>query len=253
MKRVKKVGGYLIVEFSARDRRDWDSVGLGRYGVIDAECYTGDVGIDRGAMEYDGAETLDEAVELARGLQGAATQEEKKAPAKRAQPGAYVSNLEKVEAEGVKSSIEDMLSQPIEGTLKIDDESSPGDADQGDDLYTEGRTFLLSLLYQMMDKTSGQPTPEEARREDLLLFLAKLTEREKNIADAAKAEPLMGVAELARALPGGFLEFRPQRRKGDLVRVSVYDGVHHRVIGELTFQHVYGSYAFRGFSVVERK
>lgn len=41
----------------------------GEYGVIDAELYTGHLEIDRSAMEYDGAETLEEAVELARGLE----------------------------------------------------------------------------------------------------------------------------------------------------------------------------------------
>ena len=41
---------------------------LGNFGVIDAESYTGDIDIDRGAMEYDDADTIEVAVEQARGL-----------------------------------------------------------------------------------------------------------------------------------------------------------------------------------------
>lgn len=69
MRKIKKINGYLVVKFNAREIREWEGTALGEYGVIDAELYTGYLGIDRGAMEYDGVETLEEAVELARGLE----------------------------------------------------------------------------------------------------------------------------------------------------------------------------------------
>ena len=67
MRKVKKINGYLVVKFNDRARKEWE--GLGAYGVIDAELYTGILEVDRGIMEYDDAETLDIAVEQARGLE----------------------------------------------------------------------------------------------------------------------------------------------------------------------------------------
>lgn len=49
---------------------------LGEYGVIDAELYTGNLDVDRGAMEYDNAGSMEEAVELARGLESELDAEE---------------------------------------------------------------------------------------------------------------------------------------------------------------------------------
>lgn len=66
---MKKINGYLVVKFNDRELREWDGTALGNYGVIDAELYTGTLEVDRGAMEYDDAETLEIAVELARGLE----------------------------------------------------------------------------------------------------------------------------------------------------------------------------------------
>ena len=69
MRKIKKINGYLVVKFNDREKRDNEGTGLGEYGVIDAELYTGHLDIDRGGMEYDGAGTLEEAVDLARGLE----------------------------------------------------------------------------------------------------------------------------------------------------------------------------------------
>lgn len=69
MRKIKKINGYLVVKFNDREKRDNEGTGLGEYGVIDVELYTGHLDIDRGEMEYDGAGTLEEAVELARGLE----------------------------------------------------------------------------------------------------------------------------------------------------------------------------------------
>ena len=69
MRKMKKINGYLVVKFNDRELREWDGTALGSYGVIDAELYTGCLDVDRSVMEYDGAETLEEAIEQARGLE----------------------------------------------------------------------------------------------------------------------------------------------------------------------------------------
>lgn len=66
MRKIKKINGYLIVKFNAREMQKMEQ--LGAYGVIDAELYTGHIEIDLGAMEYEDAETLEIAIEQARSL-----------------------------------------------------------------------------------------------------------------------------------------------------------------------------------------
>lgn len=69
MRKMKKINGFLVVKFNNRELREWGGTGLGNYGVIDAELYTGNLDIDRGAMEYDDIGTIEEAVGQARGLE----------------------------------------------------------------------------------------------------------------------------------------------------------------------------------------
>ena len=76
MRKMKKINGYLVVKFNARELREYEGTALGEYGVIDAELYTGILDVDRGAMEYDNAGSLEEAVELARGLESELDAEE---------------------------------------------------------------------------------------------------------------------------------------------------------------------------------
>lgn len=59
MRKMKKINGYLVVKFNARELREYEGTALGEYGVIDAELYTGNLDVDRGAMEYDNAGSLD--------------------------------------------------------------------------------------------------------------------------------------------------------------------------------------------------
>ncbi|MCI9122285.1 MAG: hypothetical protein HFG00_12345 [Oscillibacter sp.] len=69
MRKLKKINGYLVVRFNDREKREYEGTGLGNFGVIDAELYTGILDVDRSVMEYESAETLEEAVEQARGLE----------------------------------------------------------------------------------------------------------------------------------------------------------------------------------------
>ena len=69
MRKMKKINGYLVVRFNDREKREYEGTGLGNFGVIDAELYTGILDVDRGVMEYDDIETLEIALEQARGLE----------------------------------------------------------------------------------------------------------------------------------------------------------------------------------------
>ena len=69
MRKMKKINGYLVVRFNDREKREHEGTGLGSFGVIDAELYTGVLDVDRSVMEYDDAETLEAALEQARGLE----------------------------------------------------------------------------------------------------------------------------------------------------------------------------------------
>lgn len=69
MRKLKKINGYLVVRFNDREKREYEGTGLGNFGVIDAELYTGILDVDRSVMEYDDAETLEIALEQARGLE----------------------------------------------------------------------------------------------------------------------------------------------------------------------------------------
>ena len=65
MRKLKKINGYLVVRFNDREKREYEGTGLGNFGVIDAELYTGILDVDRSVMEYDDAATLEIALEPA--------------------------------------------------------------------------------------------------------------------------------------------------------------------------------------------
>ena len=66
MRKMKKINGFLVVRFNDREKRD--RPGLGSFGVINAEDYTGDLDFDLDAFEYTDADRIEIAVEQARGL-----------------------------------------------------------------------------------------------------------------------------------------------------------------------------------------
>ena len=66
MRRIKKVGEYLVVRFNERERREREA--LGAYGIIQCRLYTGVLDVDLHSMDFDGLDTLEEAVQQARGL-----------------------------------------------------------------------------------------------------------------------------------------------------------------------------------------
>ena len=66
MRKMKKINGFLVVRFNDREKQGYPQ--LGNFGVIDAELYTGSVDVDLDAFEYNDADTIEVAVEQARGL-----------------------------------------------------------------------------------------------------------------------------------------------------------------------------------------
>lgn len=66
MRKMKKINGFLVVRFNDREKRLYPE--LGSFGVVDAEQYVGDIDLDLEVMEYTDAETIEIAVEQARGL-----------------------------------------------------------------------------------------------------------------------------------------------------------------------------------------
>lgn len=67
MRKMKKINGYLVVQFNDREKNG--NPELGNYGVIDAELYSGNLALDLGEMEYSDAESIEIAVEQARSLE----------------------------------------------------------------------------------------------------------------------------------------------------------------------------------------
>lgn len=66
MRKMKKINGFLVVRFNDREKAGYPT--LGNFGVIDAELYTGSIDVDLDTFEYDDADTIEVAVEQARGL-----------------------------------------------------------------------------------------------------------------------------------------------------------------------------------------
>lgn len=66
MRKMKKINGFLVVRFNDREKQGYPQIGS--FGVIDAELYTGSIDVDLDALEYDDADTIEVAVEQARGL-----------------------------------------------------------------------------------------------------------------------------------------------------------------------------------------
>ncbi len=66
MRRMKKINGFLVVRFNDREKQSYPQ--LGSFGIIDAELYTGSIDIDLDTFEYNDADTIEVAVEQARGL-----------------------------------------------------------------------------------------------------------------------------------------------------------------------------------------
>lgn len=58
MRKMKKINGYLVVKFNARELREYEGTALGEYGVIDAELYTGNLDAALDSLDADGAPAL---------------------------------------------------------------------------------------------------------------------------------------------------------------------------------------------------
>lgn len=168
MRKMKKINGYLIVRFNAREIEKWSSTGLGTYGVIDAELYTGQLSVDRLAMKFDTAKTIEEAVDQARSLENEidiVDQESHITIVK--ETGAI---LEETQINIAK--VCDMLEESL---VSVRDEGDCPDMDERAEAYFRGGFYeaLLVLgimgrddkrLEAVMDRTWGRNDPPERFR-----------------------------------------------------------------------------------------
>ena len=113
MRKMKKINGYLVVKFNARELREYEGTALGEYGVIDAELYTGILDVDRGAMEYDNAGSMEEAVELARGLESELDAEEPEVKVTIVKETDETTEEEEVDAQQMIAGWEDTLREQV--------------------------------------------------------------------------------------------------------------------------------------------
>lgn len=178
MRKIKKINGYLVVKFNDRELREWDGSALGNFGVIDAELYTGNLGIDRGAMEYDDAGSLEEAVELARGLDA----EEDYTGAK---PTATI----------IRQTDEDTEEDEVNAQLMING-------------------WEETLTFQVESNDYPEVTPATARHQ-MYGFKAALTEMGLLDPDECRVEP--SLFESA-AVPGRFWHLPPEKRDSGTAR-----------------------------------
>lgn len=298
MRKIKKINGYLVVRFNDRERREFEQ--LGAYGVIDAERYTGTLEVDRDVMEYDDAETLEAAMEQARGLESELDVEEPEVKVTIVKETDQASTEEEVDPQRLLAGWETDLARQIESghypgvtpttarhelygfkvALKelglLDAEacyvlpgvfgseglravkeyregmkegppdkqaalslkgSLPDPSEPETGSFCKRAAALLERFIDMAgDEVRNAPNDQAAKeREKLLIYLAKLNQRE---AEAAGARHRGELAELARLMETGYLEFWIKDTGAEDVTVEVFDGVLFRCRAELTFRKI---------------
>lgn len=142
MRKMKKINGYLVVKFNARELREYEGTALGEYGVIDAELYTGNLDVDRGAMEYDNAGSMEEAVELARGLESELDAEEPEVKVTIVKETDETTEEEEVDAQQMIAGWEKALGALYGLVDRIRDRESSVEADR---VGAEARAYLRAL------------------------------------------------------------------------------------------------------------
>lgn len=191
MRKMKKINGYLVVKFNARELREYEGTALGEYGVIDAELYTGILDVDRGAMEYDNAGSMEEAVELARGLESELDAEEPEVKVKIVKETDETTEEEEVDAQQMIAGWENVLRGQVasahyiwrrvngirdffntnKGYLLIIDE-----ADKLVSKYTQKKMEILRAIFDQSDVglvIAGEPKLEA----QIKTYLARMANR----------------------------------------------------------------------------
>ncbi len=140
MRKIKKINGYLVVRFNAREINKWKDTGLGCYGVIDAERYTGCLAFDRSFMAFDCAATIEEAVEQARSLKSEIDIEEEEAQITLIKETGTITTETRIHPEELYSQMEESLKKARES-------SEVPDLDPVTEAYFKGGfvTALVSL------------------------------------------------------------------------------------------------------------
>lgn len=100
-------------------------------------------------------------------------------------------------------------------------------------IYEKADCVMENLLDQVRKERRWDPDDETLRgKEDALIFLAKLNQRESQV---ARFNHFGDLANLARMMETDYLEFTPEKVKNGVCRVKVLDGVLHKYVAEFLF------------------
>ena len=173
MRKMKKINGYLVVKFNARELREYEGTALGEYGVIDAELYTGILDVDRGAMEYDNAGSMEEAVELARGLESELDAEEPEVKVTIVKETDETTEEEEVDAQQMIAGWEDVLrGQVASAHYKDVDERTAAHELYGYKVALRDLGLLdREDCYVLPDTFGDAPGPLPKKPEELLAYV----------------------------------------------------------------------------------
>lgn len=173
MRKMKKINGYLVVKFNARELREYEGTALGEYGVIDAELYTGNLDVDRGAMEYDNAGSMEEAVELARGLESELDAEEPEVKVTIVKETDETTEEEEVDAQQMVAGWETVLRGQVESVHYKDvDERTAAHELYGYKVALRDLGLLdREDCYVLPDTFGEAPGPLPKKPEELLTYL----------------------------------------------------------------------------------
>ena len=173
MRKMKKINGYLVVKFNARELREYEGTALGEYGVIDAELYTGNLDVDRGAMEYDNAGSMEEAVELARGLESELDTEEPEVKVTIVKETDEATEEEEVDAQQMIAGWEDTLRKQVESPHYKDvDERTAAHELYGYKVALRDLGLLNREDCYVLPDTFGEaPEPLPRKPEELLAYV----------------------------------------------------------------------------------
>ena len=202
MRKIKKINGYLVVRFNAREIDKWKDTGLGCYGVIDAERYTGSLAFDRSFMAFDCASTIEEAVEQARSLESEIDIEEEEAQITLIKETGTITTETRIHPEELYSQMEESLKQTKES-------GEIPDLDPVTEAYLKGGFVTALVALGIVEEGDERFDVQMYPREDGTLH---------NL-----PHPLIGTREVCRI--GQLMETEPVQ--GDCV---VYKNIYHQCL-----------------------
>lgn len=230
MRKMKKINGYLVVKFNARELREYEGTALGEYGVIDAELYTGNLDVDRGAMEYDNAGSMEEAVELARGLESELDAEEPEVKVTIVKETDETTEEEEVDAQQMIAGWENVLrGQVASAHYKDVDERTAAHELYGYKVALRDLGLLdREDCYVLPDTFGEAPGPLPKKPEELLAYVGRSATEMAQLREQLRAakEHLAQTEETLNTANGTWQEYNNT--------IASYEGVANAAIGDMT-------------------